>query len=188
MSLLIVGLGNSGSDFFHTRHNVGFTLVDKLILKHGLSLSRADGYEYSGFSYEGRRVVLVKPLTYMNLSGGIFPSVFSEFSVKVSDLLVVVDNVDLRLGRCRLRKSGGASTHNGLRSISERLGNTKYSRLYIGIGNGDEGNLGDFVLSKFSASEMECVENVFTFLSEEILDIDEFNFEDKVEKINSSSF
>ena len=76
MNLLIVGLGNPGSNFFHTRHNVGFTLIDKLILKNGLSLSKAKNYEYSDFSVEGRRIVLIKPLTYMNLSGNIFPSVF----------------------------------------------------------------------------------------------------------------
>ncbi|UGQ17559.1 aminoacyl-tRNA hydrolase [Borrelia sp. RT1S] len=188
MSLLIVGLGNPGSDFFHTRHNVGFALLDKLVLKYELSLSSAGSYEYAGFNFRGRRVVLVKPLTYMNLSGGIFPSVFSKFCVRISDLLVVVDNVDLCLGRCRLRKAGGGATHNGLRSISESLGSTKYSRLYIGVGGNNGGKLRDFVLSRFSASEMECIENVFTFLSEEILDIDEFNFKDKVGKINSSSF
>ncbi|UER67928.1 aminoacyl-tRNA hydrolase [Borrelia sp. BU AG58] len=189
MGLLVVGLGNPGPDFFRTRHNVGSDLVDRLVLKHRLSLSRAEGYGYSVFNCEGRRVVFVKPLTYMNLSGSVFPSVLSRFSAKISDLLVIVDNVDLPLGRCKLRRVGGVSTHNGLRSISERLGSTRYSRLYIGVGNNSEGgSLRDFVLSKFSDNEIKCVENVFSFLGEEILSIDEFNFEDKVRRINSSSF
>ena len=81
--------------------------------------------------------------------------------MKISNLLVIVDNIDLRLGKCRLRKVGGTSTHNGLKSISESLGSTKYSRLYIGVGNNDKGSLKDFVLSKFSNNELACIENVF---------------------------
>ncbi|QMU99531.1 aminoacyl-tRNA hydrolase [Borrelia sp. A-FGy1] len=188
MNLLIVGLGNPGSNFFNTRHNVGFALVDKLILNNGLSLSKSKNYEYSDFSIEGKRIVLIKPLTYINLSGDIFPSVFFKFYMDISNLLVIVDNVDLRLGKCRLRREGGSSTHNGLRSISKSLGSTKYCRLYIGIGNNKENNLRNFVLSKFSNNELTCIENVFDFLSKEVIGIDEFNFKDKVVRINSSSF
>ncbi|ACH95008.1 aminoacyl-tRNA hydrolase [Borrelia recurrentis] len=188
MNLLIVGLGNPGSNFLHTRHNVGFGLIDKLVMKNALSLRKAKNYEYADFNVDSRRIVLIKPLTYMNLSGNIFPCVFSKFYMKINNLLVVVDNVDLPLGKCRLRKVGGASTHNGLRSISESLGSTKYGRLYIGVGNNSAFGLKDFVLSKFNDSELVRVKNVFNFLSEEILGIDEFSFEHKIATINSSSF
>ncbi|BDU62531.1 peptidyl-tRNA hydrolase [Candidatus Borrelia fainii] len=188
MDLLIVGLGNPGSNFFHTRHNVGFELIDKLVVKHGLSLKKVKNYEYSDFNFENKRVVLIKPLTYMNLSGNIFPSVFAKFYMKITNLLIVVDNVDLPLGKCKLRKVGGTSMHNGLRSISESLGSTKYSRLYIGIGNNNESSLKDFVLAKFSDGELKRIKNIFNFLSEEILSIDECNFESKIAIINSSSF
>ncbi len=185
----MVGLGNPGSNFFRTRHNVGFGFIDELIVKYGLSLKKAKNYEYSDFTVENKRVVLIKPLTYMNLSGNIFPSVFSKFYMKINNLLVVVDNVDLPLGKCRLRKVGGASTHNGLRSISASLGSTQYSRLYIGVGNSNDNfSLKDFVLSKFNDSELDRIKNVFAFLSEEVLGIDELSFEHKIATINSSSF
>ncbi|AHH10983.1 aminoacyl-tRNA hydrolase [Borrelia coriaceae] len=188
MNLLIVGLGNPGSNFLHTRHNVGFGFIDKLVLKNALSLQKTKNYEYADFNFENKRIVLIKPLTYMNLSGNILPSVFAKFYMKIANLLVVVDNIDLPLGKCKLRKVGGTSTHNGLRSISGNLGSTKYSRLYIGVGNNYEFSLKDFVLSKFEGSELERIENVFNFLSEEIISIDEFNFDHKVATINSSSF
>ncbi|AHH03798.1 Peptidyl-tRNA hydrolase [Borrelia nietonii YOR] len=188
MDLLIVGLGNPGSNFFNTRHNVGFELVDNLVIKNGLSLKKVKNYEYSDFYLENKRIVLIKPLTYMNLSGNIFPSVFAKFYMKMINLLVVVDNVDLPLGKCKLRKVGGTSTHNGLRSISLSLGSTKYSRLYIGVGSNNKSSLREFVLAKFRGSELERIKSVFEFLSEEILGIDESNFEHKVATINSSSF
>ncbi|AHH08755.1 aminoacyl-tRNA hydrolase [Borrelia anserina] len=190
MDLLVVGLGNPGSNFFHTRHNVGFEFIDKLVVKNGLSLTKVKNYEYSDFKLGNKRIVLIKPLTYMNLSGNIFPSVFSKFCMNVNNLLVVVDNVDLPLGKCKLRKVGGISTHNGLRSISGSLGSVKYSRLYIGIGvcSNNQFSLKDFVLAKFSDSEIKRIKNAFEFLSEEMLDIDELNFEHKVAVINSSSF
>ncbi|UPA18240.1 aminoacyl-tRNA hydrolase [Borrelia puertoricensis] len=188
MDLLIVGLGNPGSNFFHTRHNVGFGLIDKLVVKHDLSLKKVKNYEYSDFNFENKRIVLIKPLTYMNLSGNIFPFVFARFYMKITNLLIIVDNVDLPLGKCKLRKIGGTSTHNGLRSISESLGSTKYSRLYIGVGKNNESSLRDFVLAKFSDGELKRIRNVFNFLSEEILSIDECNFESKIATINSSSF
>ncbi|AHH04611.1 Peptidyl-tRNA hydrolase [Borrelia miyamotoi] len=188
MNLLIIGLGNPGSNFLHTRHNVGFEFIDKLVVKNGLSFKRVKNYEYSDFNLQSRRVVFVKPLTYVNLIGNIFPSVFARFHMKITNMLVVVDNVDLPLGKCKLRKIGGTSTHNGLRSISDSLGSTKYSRLYIGVGCNNESSLRDFVLSKFSDIELERIKNVFEFLSEEILDVDGFNFEHKVATINSSNF
>ncbi|AWG43135.1 aminoacyl-tRNA hydrolase [Candidatus Borreliella tachyglossi] len=190
MNLLIIGLGNPGSNFFHTRHNVGFALVDKLALKQGLSFKKTKNYEYSDFNLNNRKIVLIKPLTYINLSGNIFPSVFSKFYMQITNMLVVLDNVDLPLGKCKLRKVGGSSTHNGLRSISESLGSTNYSRLYIGVGNNNsnEYRLRDFVLSKFSDNELKRIENMFDFLSEEMMDINEVNFEHKVASINSSSF
>ena len=188
MNLLIIGLGNPGSNFFHTRHNVGFEFVDRLVAKNGLTFKKIKNYEYSNFNFRNKRVVLVKPLTYMNLSGNIFPSVFSKFYMKIVNILVVLDNIDLPLGKCKLRKIGGPSTHNGLRSISDSLGSTKYSRLYIGVGCNNKSSLRDFVLSKFSDNELGRIENIFDFLSEEILDLDDLNFEYKIATINSSSF
>ncbi|WKC85673.1 aminoacyl-tRNA hydrolase [Borreliella lusitaniae] len=188
MGLLILGLGNPGLEFSLTRHNVGFSLLDKIVYKNGLFLKRKKKYEYSELRVISRRVILVKPLTYMNLSGSLFPSIFSDFYMCIKNLLVVLDNVDLPLGKCRLKERGGISTHNGLKSISSALGSSNYSRLYIGVGNNFMYDIKSFVLSKFCKDEIDRLEKLYDFLSDELIDISEANFKNKVQKINSSNF
>nr|WP_267512557.1 aminoacyl-tRNA hydrolase [Borreliella garinii] len=188
MGLLILGLGNPGLEFSLTRHNVGFSLLDKILSKNGLFLKRKKKYEYSELRMISGRVILVKPLTYMNLSGSLFPSIFSDFYMCIKNLLVVLDNVDLPLGKCRLKERGGASTHNGLKSISSALGSSNYSRLYIGVGSNVMGDIKSFVLSRFCKDEIDRLEKLYDFLSDELVDISEANFKNKVQKINSSNF
>ncbi|WPM05563.1 aminoacyl-tRNA hydrolase [Borreliella sinica] len=188
MGLLILGLGNPGLEFSLTRHNVGFSLLDKIVSKNGLFLKRKKKYEYSELKMISGRVILIKPLTYMNLSGSLFPSIFSDFYMCIKNLLVVVDNVDLPLGKCRLKGQGGISTHNGLRSISSALGSSNYSRLYVGVGGNSMCDIKNFVLSRFSKDEIDRLEKLYDFLSDELIDISEANFKDKVQKINSSNF
>ncbi len=187
MGLLILGLGNPGLEFSLTRHNVGFSLLDKILSKNGLFLKRKIN-EYSELRMISGRVILVKPLTYMNLSGSLFPSIFSDFYMCIKNLLVVLDNVDLPLGKCRLKERGGASTHNGLKSISSALGSSNYSRLYIGVGSNVMGDIKSFVLSRFCKDEIDRLEKLYDFLSDELVDISEANFKNKVQKINSSNF
>ncbi|WP_324280841.1 aminoacyl-tRNA hydrolase [Borreliella garinii] len=188
MGLLILGLGNPGLEFSLTRHNVGFSLLDKILSKNGLFLKRKKNYEYSELRMISGRVILVKPLTYMNLSGSLFPSIFSDFYMCIKNLLVVLDNVDLPLGKCRLKERGGASTHNGLKSISSALGSSNYSRLYIGVGSNVMRDIKSFVLSRFCKDEIDRLEKLYDFLSDELVDISEANFKNKVQKINSSNF
>ncbi|APS98954.1 aminoacyl-tRNA hydrolase [Borreliella mayonii] len=188
MGLLILGLGNPGLEFSLTRHNVGFSLLDKIVSKNGLFLKRKKKYEYSELRMISRRVILVKPLTYMNLSGSLFPSIFSDFYMCIKNLLVVLDNVDLPLGKCRLKERGGMSSHNGLKSISSVLGSSNYSRLYIGVGSNSMCDIKSFVLSRFCKDEIDRLEKLYDFLSDELIDISEANFQNKVQKINSSNF
>ncbi|QFI14876.1 aminoacyl-tRNA hydrolase [Borrelia sp. CA_690] len=188
MGLLILGLGNPGLEFSLTRHNVGFSLLDKILSKNGLFLKRKEKYEYSELRMISGRVILVKPLTYMNLSGSLFPSIFSDFYMCIKNLLVVLDNVDLPLGKCRLKECGGMSTHNGLKSISNALGSSNYSRLYIGVGSNVMSDIKSFVLSRFCKDEIDRLEKLYNFLSDELIDINEANFKYKVQKINSSNF
>ncbi|WP_215535549.1 aminoacyl-tRNA hydrolase [Borreliella bavariensis] len=188
MGLLILGLGNPGLEFSLTRHNVGFSLLDRIISKNGLFLKRKKKYEYSELRMISGRVILVKPLTYMNLSGSLFPSIFSDFYMCIKNLLVVLDNVDLPLGKCRLKERGGASTHNGLKSISNVLGSSNYSRLYIGVGSNVMRDIKSFVLSRFCKDEIDRLEKLYDFLSDELINISEANFKNKIQKINSSNF
>ena len=171
---VIVGLGNPGKEYERTRHNVGWWLID-----HLADVWRFEGWKKDGESrtasgvVHGTRVRLVKPLTYMNLSGAVLrPYLRRESWSARKDLLVVVDEVALTLGRYRFRAKGSAGGHNGLKSIEGAVGNQDYSRLRIGIKPEDErrsiGNLSDFVLDEFGKAEAETVRALFPTLTEAI--------------------
>ena len=173
---LIVGLGNPGRRYAGTRHNVGFDVVDQLAHAHhadwesaprGIEalIARWRGTVEAGFpgpsNVEGSRpdVVLAKPLTFMNLSGAAIVGLLQFYKVELNDLLVVVDDVNLELGRLRTRATGSAGGHNGLKSAIAQLGTEDFARMRIGIGRGDaQRDLADHVLTKFDRDEREDVE------------------------------
>jgi len=180
---LIVGLGNPGREYERTRHNVGWWVVDHLADVWHLGAWRHDG---QALAVSGRlgaaHVRLVKPLTFMNLSGAaLVPYLGRPTFDAATDLLVVVDDVALPVGRMRLRAHGSAGGHNGLKSIEHALGSREYPRLRIGVGPNEERkgiypNLADFVLAPFARDEREDIlalmprmtELVETWLSEGI--------------------
>lgn len=152
----IVGLGNPGRQYAGTRHNIGFEVVDEVARRWNISLrswkSVADVAVVSG-----RGVVLAEPLTFMNMSGDAVSRLAAFHKVDPSDLLVVVDEVQLPVGRVRLRRSGSAGGHNGLKSIIQHIG-TGFPRLRIGIGRGDpRRDLADHVLARFDREERDAV-------------------------------
>lgn len=161
---VILGLGNPGRQYEATRHNVGWWLVD-----HLADVWRFDGWKRDGeamvttAAVQGVRVRLIKPLTYMNLSGRVLRSYLRRpFWTPAKDLLVVVDEVALLVGRYRLRARGSAGGHNGLRSVEATIGNQEYPRLRIGVGPSEERkgvyeDLADFVLAPFARDERDDV-------------------------------
>lgn len=164
---LIVGLGNPGREYVDTRHNVGWWVVD-----HLAGVWRFDGWrkDQKAMVSDGRvgphRVRLVKPQTYMNLSGGILrPYLRRKSWSAASDLLIIVDDVALPVGRFRLRASGSAGGHNGLKSIEAALGGTEYARLRVGVGpepgTGRNTDLADYVLHRMGKAERKSVESLF---------------------------
>lgn len=164
---LIVGLGNPGKEYVDTRHNVGWWVVD-----HLADVWRFDGWRkdqnamVSDGRVAGQRVRLVKPQTYMNLSGAILkPYLRRETWSAEKDLLIVVDEVALPVGRFRLRARGSAGGHNGLKSIEAALGNQEYARLRIGVGPPEDRqrttNLADYVLDRMGKGESKQVEALF---------------------------
>ena len=159
---LIVGLGNPGREYRDTRHNVGFLVVDEIARRHRLTWAMAPSQVPDAFVAKrfGREpVLLAKPLTFMNRSGEAVAALARYYDVSVGDLLVVVDDVDLPFGRLRARARGSAGTHNGLRSIADRIG-TEFPRLRLGIGRGDRRrDLADRVLSTFEAGERADLES-----------------------------
>jgi len=160
MSRLVVGLGNPGRKYEGTRHNVGFDVVDQLARKHDADWESAPrGIEALVARWRAADVVLAKPLTFMNLSGTAIVGLLQFYKVDVNDLMVIVDDVNLELGRLRTRSTGSAGGHNGLKSAIAQLGTEDFARMRIGVGRGDaRRDLADHVLTKFDRDERADVE------------------------------
>jgi PTH1 family peptidyl-tRNA hydrolase len=157
---LVAGLGNPGAKYRGTRHNVGFEVIDRLAARHGLTFdsSPAEAVE-ARWRRADDTVLLVKPLTFMNLSGGAVSALSRFYRVDAADLLIVCDDVNLPLGRLRARASGSEGGHNGLRSVAEAIGSIDYARLRIGVGRGDlRRDLADHVLARFDPEEGPGIE------------------------------
>jgi PTH1 family peptidyl-tRNA hydrolase len=158
---LVVGLGNPGPDYTGTRHNVGHRVVDLLAARAGggrFSKHRTNADVLEG-RLAGRRVVIAKPRSYMNVSGGPVAGLAQYFSVPVTDVVVVHDELDLEFGVVRLKRGGGEGGHNGLRSVSKALGSKEYLRVRFGIGRPPgRQDPADFVLKRFSGAELKELE------------------------------
>ncbi|MEM5948919.1 aminoacyl-tRNA hydrolase [Spirochaetia bacterium 38H-sp] len=147
-TLYILGLGNPGKRYASTRHNVGWWLVDSMALYFNLSFSLKKNYEEAFGNVKGNKVVLIKPLTYMNNSGSIFKNMFFPKDGLPDNLIICADQVDLSPGNGRLRLAGGHAGHNGIKSIISDLGTNNFYRYYIGVGRQAPGqDLADYVLS-----------------------------------------
>ncbi len=160
---LIIGLGNPGSSYEKTRHNVGFRAVRQFAKRHGISLRRAGriSAEIGHGTIEGTSVGLVLPLTYMNSSGQAVRECVKAFKVPLKQLMVVVDDVAFPVGAVRLKEGGSSGGHNGLKSIEEHLGTSEYPRLRLGVGSPEGQNLADYVLGKFEKAEEDLLPQVF---------------------------
>ncbi|MEA3460206.1 MAG: aminoacyl-tRNA hydrolase [Chloroflexota bacterium] len=159
---LIIGLGNPDPRYAHNRHNVGFQCLDRLAKAHGLEfrMRRSQAALASG-EIEGVRVVLAKPLTYMNLSGRAVGALVHSYEVPLADVLVIYDDLDLPLGTIRLRPKGGAGGHKGMLSIIEHLGTQSFPRLRVGIGRPPDVDMVNYVLSDFTPEEKAVMEEVY---------------------------
>ena len=159
---LIVGLGNPGTKYDGTRHNLGFVVVNEVARRRGLTFesSPADAVMAREPAATGR-VMLAKPLTYMNLSGGAVGVLTRYFRVEVEDMLVVVDDANLPLGRLRARPDGSDGGHNGLRSIIDTLATSEFSRLRLGVGRGEtQRDLAHHVLARFDGGEQQTIDEM----------------------------
>ncbi|WP_066074268.1 aminoacyl-tRNA hydrolase [Neobacillus soli] len=152
---LIVGLGNPGKQYDQTRHNIGFEVIDGLASQFSIPLnqSKFKGLYGVGF-YKGEKVLLLKPLTYMNLSGESIRAVMDYYQIELEDLLVIYDDLDLPVGKIRLRQKGSPGGHNGIKSTVAHLGTQQFNRIRIGIDRPHPGmNIPDYVLGRFRSEE-----------------------------------
>jgi PTH1 family peptidyl-tRNA hydrolase len=157
---LVAGLGNPGREYRGTRHNVGFEVVDLVATRHGLVFEAAPADAVQAkWRAAGEVVLLVKSLSFMNLSGPPIAELVRYYRVSLGNLLIVSDDVNLALGRLRLRATGSEGGHNGLRSVAEALGTDDYARLRVGVGRGDaRRDLADHVLARFEKDEQPGIE------------------------------
>ena len=155
---LIIGLGNIGEEYAHTRHNIGFDVADAFVLKHGGFFQSKRLADVAEIKWKGKIFVCIKPTTYMNLSGRAVKYWLDKEKIPIENSLTIVDDIALPLDRLRLRKSGSDAGHNGLRDIQNILGNDAYPKLRFGVGNNfPKGMQVEYVLSKWFKEEIPVV-------------------------------
>ncbi len=166
---IVVGIGNPGKRYEPTRHNLGFRVVDRLAAEHGVAVRRRrfDALVGEG-QVEGRAVLLVKPQTYVNLSGSAVAPLLRWYRAAPEDLLVVCDDLNLELGNLRLRRQGSSGGHNGLQSVIQCLGTEEFARLRIGIGRGGDGDAVGHVLGSFQQGEHATTERTVAAAAEAV--------------------
>ena len=168
---LIVGLGNPGKEYAGTRHNCGFMVIDRLASKLNVDVdqNKFKGL-YAKVKYHGEDIILLKPQTYMNLSGESVNAVMNFFKIDKEDLLVIYDDLDMPVGKLRLRKTGSAGGHNGIKNIIAHLNSQDFKRIRVGIDRHKYMNVADYVLSRFSKVESEAIEQGIENASNAVLD------------------
>ncbi|SEF79580.1 peptidyl-tRNA hydrolase [Caloramator fervidus] len=182
---LVVGLGNPGREYEKTRHNVGFEVIDRLAEKLGIEVNRI---KFKGLvgeaSVNGKKVVLLKPTTFMNLSGESLIEAVSFYKVNLENVIVIYDDVDINVGRLRIRGSGSDGGHNGMKNIIYHLKDNKFPRVRIGIGK-PKGDMVSHVLGRFSQEEEALIKKVVDIAVEAVLEIINNSLQSAMNKYNS---
>lgn len=156
--LMIVGLGNPGQKYENTRHNVGFWVIDKIAQQLNIKVEKkqAQSLVQTAF-WEGKKILLVKPQTYMNLSGQAVQELINFYRDQIDDFIVIHDDLDLPVGQLRFKTGGGAGGHNGIKSISQHLNSQDFARLKVGIGRPGFQDVKDYVLTSFGGEEKTAI-------------------------------
>lgn len=167
---LIVGIGNPGNEYKNTRHNIGFNILDNYASFHSVNITKEKfNGVYADFIFNGEKVILLKPLSYVNLSGIVVKKFVDYFNISIDDILIISDDLDLDFGKIRLRMSGSSGGHNGLKSIESNLGTRDYKRMKFGISNNKSIDTKDYVLGSLSSDEIAVFNDILP-LTVNILD------------------
>lgn len=157
---LIVGLGNPGREYQDTRHNIGFMVVDRYAQEKGITFSKEKfGGIYTECIINNEKIIILKPMKYINLSGEVVSSFVSYYKISIDDILIISDDLDMPLGKIKLKTNSSSGGHNGLKNIEHCLGTKNYKRLKIGISNDKNLDTKDYVLGKFSKDDKKLIDS-----------------------------
>ena len=185
MSKLIVGLGNPGKEYDKTRHNAGFFVIDKLISHLNISLDKNKfKAEYTIYKNNGENIIIAKPQTYMNLSGEAVVELMNFYNISMEDIIIVHDDLDLPLGKIRLRKKGSSAGQKGMGNIIDLLGSKDINRIRIGISNDKQIDTKDYVLGKFNDEDFKIYEESINKAKDALLYSLDHGFEEVMSKFN----
>lgn len=182
---LIVGLGNPGKEYAGTRHNCGFMVIDRLASKLNVDVdqNKFKGL-YAKVKYHGEDIILLKPQTYMNLSGESVNAVMNFFKIDKEDLLVIYDDLDMPVGKLRLRKTGSAGGHNGIKNIILHTGSQNFNRIRVGIDRSKYIKVVDYVLSRFTKDEQDAINQGIENASDAVIDYLDHGFNHAMNRFN----
>lgn len=182
---LIVGLGNPGKEYEKTRHNIGFMTIDKYADKLGVSITKE---KYNGLYAEtiinSEKVILLKPQSYINLSGEVIRRFIDFYKINIEDILIIHDDLDLEVGTYRVKQHGSSGGHNGLKNIELHLGTQEYKRIKIGISNNKLMDTKDYVLGKLTKEEQEKIDEVKNVVMDILDDYFKITFDQLMAKYN----
>lgn len=183
---LIIGLGNPEEEYSRTRHNMGFNAINKIAEQYGVKVNKSKFQGlYESEIIEGKKAILIKPQTYMNLSGECIKQFVDFYKIKKEEILVIYDDMDIEPGKIKIRKKGGAGGHNGMKSIIKMLGTEEFARIRVGIGrpehNGDEIN---YVIGAIPEEEIPKLEEGVEKAKEAIIEILKNGIDSAMNKLN----
>ena len=182
---LIVGLGNPGKEYNNTRHNIGFMFIDYFAKKNNVTIAKKKyNGKYAEILINNEKIILLKPESYMNLSGIVIRKYIDFFKISIENIIIIHDDLDLPIGKIKLRPEGSSAGHNGLKSIESNLNTQAYKRLKIGISNDKEIETKEYVLGKFSKSDKNILEDMNEIVYNVIHDFLEVDFESLMAKYN----
>lgn len=182
---LIVGLGNPGKEYENTRHNVGFLVIDKLCAKLNLELDKKKfNAIYGIYRFKDEKIIIVKPQTYMNCSGEAVSELMKFYDINIEDIIVVHDDLDLPLGKLRLRTKGSSGGQKGMGNIIGLLGSSEINRIRIGISDDRLMDAKDYVLGKFSKEDREIIDKSFELAADAIIYSFDHVFDEVMSKYN----
>ena len=183
---IIVGLGNPENEYSNTRHNMGFDTINKIAIQYNIEISKTNFKgQYGTGTIENEKVILLKPQTYMNLSGESVKEILKFYKLSTDNLIIIYDDIDIEAGIIKLRKTGGPGTHNGMKSVINEIQTEKFPRVRIGIGRPEyKGDLINYVIGKIPEQEIQVLDKSTTLAKDAVIEIIKNGIDKAMNKFN----